>query len=112
MASEHHFRNALAKAMVYEEISASKRMCCDPYDCMHHEQCGEDWYGYCGTCTAQGVAYRDLMRYVHKRNLDIRLIWKAAEEETEKERRAYYKHTMYNDNAPAHWSDGGGYDAD
>ena len=110
MASEHHFRNALAKAMEYEKINVSKRMCCDPYDCMHHELCGYDEYGYCGTCTAESAAWKELYRYARKRNVNLRAIWKAVSEETKQERRTYYRETMYNDNAPAHWSDGGGYE--
>ena len=31
------------------EAQARRQACCEPYDCMCHEQCSEE-YGYCGSC--------------------------------------------------------------
>ena len=35
--------------MNYVESRDDRQECCFPYDCMHHEQCGEDGW-YCGSC--------------------------------------------------------------
>ena len=40
----------------YVALVIARRNCCEPYDCMHHEQCDSE-YGYCSMCEEQGRAY-------------------------------------------------------
>jgi len=110
MPSKHVFNNAVRKAIEYTMLATRKGTCCDPYDCMHHELCGEEWYGACGLCVSIEAAYNELVRYTRKRNVDLRKVWIAENEWTEQDRLEYYRHTKYNDNAPSHWSDGGKYE--
>ena len=109
MASDQIMRNAVRKALDHIEVSSAKRMCCEPYDCMHHEMCGEEWYGECGTCKAEGETWREYIRYTQKRNVDRNKAWALADKAVEEERMHYYRATRYDDKAPAHWTDGGGY---
>lgn len=43
------------KMLTYLYLTDKKSECCYPYDCMHHEQCGDDDGSggavYCGLCT-------------------------------------------------------------
>jgi len=110
MPSKHVFNNAVRKALEYTMLATRKSTCCEPYDCMHHELCGEEWYGLCGLCEDISAAYNELVRYTRKRNIDLRKVWIAENEWTKQDRLEYYKHTRYNDNAPSHWSDGGKYE--
>lgn len=41
--------NEMDLAVQVLEVEEQKRLCCEPYDCMHHELCGED-LGYCYQC--------------------------------------------------------------
>jgi hypothetical protein len=109
MVSDHIIRNAVRKALDHIEVSSEKRNCCEPYDCMHHEMCGEESYGECSTCKAEGATWWEYYRYTRKRNVDRGMVWALAEKAVEEDRMAYYRETRYNDRAPAHWSDGGGY---
>jgi hypothetical protein len=110
MPSKHVFNNAVSKAIEYTMLATRKSTCCEPYDCMHHELCGEEWYGSCGLCVDIEAAYNELMRYARKRNVNLHKVWIAENEWTEQDRLEYYRHTRYNDNAPSHWSDGGKYE--
>lgn len=47
--------------MELTEFQEDRAGCCEPYDCMHHEQCGEDdgkgGYWYCGSCKERQRLY-------------------------------------------------------
>ncbi len=109
MPSNQIMRNAIEKAMVYRQLQADRQLCCDPYDCMCHEMCDSE-LGYCGGCKAFASAYNDLLRYCEKRNVNLRVVFGITEAIVKQDREDYYKYTMYNDNAPSHWSDGGKYE--
>lgn len=47
----------------YIVISDDRRNCCEPYDCMHHEGCGEEENGIvyrCGACSDYGDAWKEI----------------------------------------------------
>jgi hypothetical protein len=117
MPSKHVFNNAVSKAIEYTMLATRKSTCCEPYDCMHHEQCYTDiitangvFTDKCNLCSEIEQAYNELLRYCRKRNVDLRKVWIEENEWTKQDRLEYYKHTRYNDNAPSHWSDGGKYE--
>jgi hypothetical protein len=117
MPSKHIFNNAVLKAIDYTMLATKKSTCCEPYDCMCHEQCYTTiitadgvFEDKCNLCTDVEAAFMEVMRYCRKRNVDIHKVWQAENEWTKQDRADYYKHTMYNDNAPTHWSDGGKYE--
>ena len=50
-------QTALRAMLDYLDLMDERAGCCYPYDCMHHEQCGEDnWY--CGRCQERQEANR------------------------------------------------------
>lgn len=109
MPSNQVWRNAINKALLYKQLQTERHLCCDPYDCMCHEMCGSE-LGYCGGCRAFAESYNDMLRYCSKRNVDLRQVFSEVDNIVEQQRMDYYKHTKYIENAPAHWSDGGGYE--
>jgi hypothetical protein len=112
MASNRVMYNATMKALEYVSEQIARQNCCDPYDCMCHEQCyvSTDWA--CDSCEYRGQLYNELKRYTLKRNVPmgeaIDLAYKAVKEDRE----MYYRETRHEDNAGAHWSDKGGYNAE
>ena len=111
MASNRIMYNATMKAVDYVSEQIARQNCCDPYDCMCHEQCDEE-YGYCGTCKYRGQLYNELKRYTLKRNVPIGEVIDLAYKAIAEDRQLYYRETRHDDNAGAHWSDKGGYNAE
>ncbi len=111
MASNRIVYNATMKAIDYVSEQIARQNCCDPYDCMCHEQCDSE-YGYCGTCKYNGELYDELKRYTLKRNVPIGEVIDLAYKAIAEDRQMYYRETRHEDNAGAHWSDKGGYNAE
>lgn len=114
MASNRIMYNATMKALDYVSEQIRRQNCCDPYDCMCHEMCGEE-LGYCGTCKNQGALYDELKRYTLKRNVSMSEVINLAYQAINQDREWYYRETRHDDNAGAHWTDernSGYYDQD
>jgi len=93
------------------EISFTKRNCCMPYDCMHHEMCGADGDDYCGTCIAQRKSEKLLMELVNDNdhNPDEMAAWwiqRQVERDINVERINFYREMRALGNEDAtHWTD-------
>ena len=48
-------QTALQAMLDYLDLQDERAGCCYPYDCMHHEQCGEE-NGFCYACTKRQEA--------------------------------------------------------
>ena len=73
-------------AIAYLEESAARNDCCLPYDCMCHEQCGEE-LGYCRTCEWLHALYA-------KTNHLTPEDWLRAEEVLERRERIGFEHRL------------------
>lgn len=111
MPSNRIMYNATMKAIDYVSEQVVRQNCCDPYDCMCHEMCNDE-LGYCGTCKYQSALYNELKRYTLKRNVPIGEVIDLAYKAIAEDRQMYYRETRHEDNAGAHWSDKGGYNAE
>jgi hypothetical protein len=52
------------------ELDEERSSCCMPYDCMHHEECGEDGW-FCDNCTYRGKLIRAIKH-------ESPLLWQEA----------------------------------
>ena len=64
------------------EAQQDRSMCCEPYDCMHHEQCGEEGW-YCGSCQ-EGQEIRMRVGDVHP------IVWDFVREIVEENEQAVF----------------------
>ena len=110
MPSNQIMYNATMKAIDCVREQIAQQNCCEPYDCMCHEQC--DWEWACDTCKRGRALYNELKRYTLKRNVPIDEVTDLAYKAVAEERQMHYRETRHEDNAGAHWSDKGGYNAE
>lgn len=87
-------------------INIERRICCSPYDCMHHEACGDESYGYCGSCERRALVSNEFYAACEAACLDGSELLRAAERAIEDERMDFYArmNEMGNDDA-AFWTD-------
>ena len=76
--------NELDIAIQVLEGEERRRICCDPYDCMCHEMCGEE-LGYCYQCNLMV----DLLAKVRHLTAEDWQLAEAAKERNEKDLNAY-----------------------
>lgn len=95
----------------YVAGSIARNNCCDPYDCMCHEMCNEE-LGYCGGCQERARAYHMAVSACASAGMDFGDVERDAYKNVEVQRNAYYSETRHDNNAGAHWSDTGGYNAE
>ncbi len=66
------------------EGQQARSMCCEPYDCMCHEQCNEE-YGYCRTCQ-EGAEIYGRVGDVHP------IVWDLVRDMIDEERHLVFAH--------------------
>jgi hypothetical protein len=100
----------LEVAREYHEITLRRRMCCQPYDCMHHELC-EGEGAECGSCEDRRNADRLLEELSADlaHNPDQMAVWwtlDLVEQDALGDRNAFYKQMRALGNEDAtHWMD-------
>ena len=52
--------------MDHVESQQNRQECCFPYDCMHHEMCGDESYGYCGDCQRRAARWEVVSKVLGK----------------------------------------------
>ena len=75
-----------AWVMMDVEHRDQRRNCCEPYDCMHHEQCCEECW-YCGSCK-YGAELSRMTKSVPP------VIWMLAEEYALEDARQVVAHEL------------------
>jgi len=87
-------------------IRIERARCCEPYDCMHHEQCGEEWYGYCNGCERQAYLHNEFYAACEAEGADPAALLLLEERGIEQERSEFYARMNEegNDDA-AFWTD-------
>lgn len=69
------------------EYRNARMACCEPYDCMCHETCGEEYGGYCGYCK-HGAELRKATKGIPA------IVWSLVREIVEEDRMAILKHEL------------------
>jgi hypothetical protein len=94
----------MARELTVMRIERSR--CCDPYDCMHHEMCGEEWYGKCSGCERRAYLSNEFYAACEAENADPAALLNAEERAIEDERFDFYSrmNEWGNDDA-AFWTD-------
>jgi hypothetical protein len=86
-----------------------KRICCDPYDCMHHESCGDYDDGtqiYCGTCEEIQNLWIQFEIAANRANANSDDLLNAARRNVESERMDFYARAIEEGNEEAtFWTD-------
>lgn len=76
--------NEMEVALEVLDLEEQRRMCCEPYDCMHHELCGEE-QGYCYRCERMII----LLAQVRHLTADDWKLAEAAKDKNEADLNAY-----------------------
>jgi hypothetical protein len=87
-------------------IRIERARCCEPYDCMHHEMCGDESYGYCGDCQRRALLRNEFDAACEAACLDGSALLRGEERRIEQERMDFYSRMNEegNDDA-AFWTD-------
>ena len=87
-------------------IRIERARCCEPYDCMHHEACGDESYGYCSGCERQALVSNEFYAACEAACLDASALLRVEERAIQQERMDFYSRMNEegNDDA-AFWTD-------
>lgn len=86
-------------------LRIERARCCEPYDCMHHEMCGEE-YGYCSGCERRDFLFSEFYAACESEGADPANLLRIEERAIEQERLDFYaRMNEWGNEDAAFWTD-------